>query len=380
MKILVIVSTLDLSKPFGATPWLWQLFKAFYELGHELLIIPYHGRKIETIWWQAYPNPNYLKGELVQRFLKGKMRSSNGNGPGIVASVAKLITTPKLKNLVTNICLEHKDLQAALLIGLPLNQINGLADSIKKSSNTPVVVYDLDVPSSLPSHGGFTFNYYPGADLNEYDLFIIPSEGSIPELRELGARRIEVVHFGVDPSVYIPTNPSRDIDVFFFGNGGSARQKNLEMMIAEPSRQISRKFVVSGRGMNIDLGRAVVIPPLVFNAWRNYCCRAKINLNVVRELHAKTRATSTSRPFELAAMGCCIVSSPYDGLEQWFDIGKEVLVTESAKESVELYSNLIDDEDSRLNLGTRAYERIMKDHTSANRATQITGLLQKLSS
>jgi spore maturation protein CgeB len=61
-----------------------------------------------------------------------------------------------------------------------------------------------------------------------------------------------------------------------------------------------------------------------------------VNLNVVRDEHANIFATSTSRPFELAAMRCCAVSAPYKGIEKWFEVGKEILVANSAKECLEM--------------------------------------------
>ena len=377
MKLLVIVSTLDLSKPFGATPWLWQLFKAFYEQGHQLLIIPYHGKKIETMWWQVYNNPNYLKG-LILEYLLRIPKSKNTKNSSFFTTIAKLIALPKLIGLVTNILSAHRNIDATLLIGLPLNQIDGLAKAIKKIINMPVVVYDLDVPTSLPSHGGFTFNYYPGSNLQEYDLFIIPSEESVQELKQLGANCVEVVHFGVDPSLYLPISVQKDIDVFFFGNGGSARRNNLQMMIATPSRSLPLNFVVSGRKLDVDLGKASIIPPLTFSEWRLFSSRSKINLNVVRELHARIKSTSTSRPFELSAMGCCVISAPYDGLERWFEIGKEMLIANSSTECIDLYKNLVDDEETRNRMGLRARERIKRDHTSQHRAIQIIESIKKV--
>jgi hypothetical protein len=170
----------------------------------------------------------------------------------------------------------------------------------------------------------------------------------------------------------------QDNDIFFFGNGGAARRKNLEMMITEPSRSAKFKFLVSGRDMDLDLGKALVIPPMTFTSWRNYCCRSRINLNVVRELHALVKATSTSRPFELAAMGCCIVSSPYDGLEKWFEIGKEILVAKSASECKDLYAALLEDTEVRRRFGTRARDRLKKEHTSVHRAMQIAQLVTSI--
>jgi spore maturation protein CgeB len=99
-------------------------------------------------------------------------------------------------------------------------------------------------------------------------------------------------------------------------------------------------------------------------------------LNVVRDLHANVFATSTSRPFELAAMQSCVVSSPYRGLENWFDVGKEILVVNSLKECIEMYPMLIEDEEMRIKIGVAAQNRVMKQHTSRHRARQIIDILK----
>lgn len=377
MKILVVCSTLDLSKPYGATPLLWQLFKAFYEENVELLVVPYHGHHIDSVWWRGFQNPNYYKGMVLEKVL-----NLIGNSPGktknfsFIPMVARVLVKPKLHKLLGEIITKEKDVTAILFIAIPLDQLKGLAGQIRKDHDIPIVYYDLDVPTSLPSYGGFTFNSLRGVDLGEYDSIIVPSEGSVSELKELGARTVNIVHFGVDPDLFYPVNIKKDIDFFFFGNGGFARAINLKMMITEPSKVLDHKFVVSGRGIDNDLGTAKVLPPLSFIGFRNYCCRAKVNLNVVRDLHAKVFATSTSRPFELAAMQCCIVSAPYKGLENWFELGKEVLIANNSKECVEIYQTLIDDDEKRTNMGIAARSRIMKDHTSRHRARQIKQILE----
>jgi spore maturation protein CgeB len=381
VKILAVCSTLDLSKPYGATPAIWQLFKALYEEGVELLVIPYHGHRVDSVWWRSFQNPNYYKGMVLEKVL-GVFSSSSRktSNISIVPIVAQFLVKPSLYRLMRQILRNEKDIAAILFIAVPLNQLKGLARQIRKNYEIPSVYYDLDVPTSLPSHGGFTFNYLRGADLGEFDSIIVPSEGSVTELKELGAEDINIVHFGVDPDVFSPIDIEKDIDFFFFGNGGFARARNLRMMITEPSRVLDYNFVVSGRGIDNNLGTAKLLPPLSFTEFRNYCCRAKVNLNVVRDLHADVHATSTSRPFELAAMKCCIVSAPYNGLEKWFDIGKEILIAKNAKECIEIYKMLMDNEEMRMKMGTAARDRVMKDHTSRHRARQILQILKKHSS
>jgi spore maturation protein CgeB len=89
-------------------------------------------------------------------------------------------------------------------------------------------------------------------------------------------------------------------------------------------------------------------------------------------------ATSTSRPFELAAMQCCIVSAPYNGMEKWFDTKSEILIANSCKECIELYQMLMDNRELRRKMGTAALERVKKEHTSRHRAKQIIDIVKKL--
>src|SRR5262249_21894677 len=56
MKLLFAVSSLDLKRPFSATPSWWQLLKALYEVGVEVIATPYQGPAIESLWWQTEPN------------------------------------------------------------------------------------------------------------------------------------------------------------------------------------------------------------------------------------------------------------------------------------------------------------------------------------
>jgi spore maturation protein CgeB len=342
------------------------------------LVIPYSGRAFDTFWWHSFQNPNYYKALFLEKSLQVFAKPRTKRGTRLIPTLARTFAKPGLTSLIHKILALHKDIGAVLVIGVPLNHLNGLPEAIREKVKIPILYYDLDLPTSLPSYGGFTFNYYIGADLSEYDSFIITSEGCIRELRELGAQDVAVVHFGVDPDFYRPQQVEKDIDILFYGNGGSSREKNIKMMITEPSLVSKYKFVVSGRDFNIDLGNATILRQLALPEWKRYCFRSKVNLNVVRDLHAKTFATSTSRPFELAAMQCCIVSSPYNGLERWFEVQKEILVAQSFKECLEIYKMLMDDEELRTKIGIAAQNRVKKEHTSIHRARQIVNIIGKI--
>jgi spore maturation protein CgeB len=380
-KIIFICSTLNLDHPYGATPAIWQLLKGFYEVGCDSIVIPYRGKSIRTPWWRSYPNPTEIEGEFYAHsglHAKGSQGIRKSINDAIVPKIANAVVTKKWQKLFSKILSKEKEIAAIFLMGVPLNHFNGLVKYVKNECSCPIVYYDLDVPTSLPEHGGFSFSYYLGADIDAYDAIIVPSDGVFEELMQLNARRVFSVHFGVDPDLYLPMKAEQqDIDVFFFATGDSDREHSVSMMISEPSKTMSAHFLVSGIKYTANLANAKKIPMLPFSLWRNYAGRSKINLNITRERHAST-FTSTSRPFELAAMECCIVSSPYKGLDKWFKTGEEIFVANSPSEATELYTWLINDKDSRRDAALKARNHVLAEHTFKQRAGDILKIFDGL--
>lgn len=367
-----------MDKPFSATPFLRQLYKGFYEEGHKLLIIPYAGREIKSDYWKCFPNPNFMKGEILQKIVSSKKLKAAKKNSSLIPLIARIIAKPNLEKSIKKILSDEKNVDAIINIAVPLNQVTGLPNDIKKFHEIPIMFYDVDLPTSLPEYGGFSLNYYPGADLSEYDCFLITSEGSKSRLIEMGARSVETVHIGIDPNEYIPIETQKDIDFFFFGHNGKSRIHNFQMMITEPSKKLDFSFEIGGRDYPMDLGKAKFLgEEITFSKWKEYSCRAKVNLNIVHDLHSKVYATSTARPFELAAMGCCIVSSPYNGIENWFDTKKEILIANSVKEYIEVYQMIMDDDELRRKMGLAAQLRVKKEHTSRHRARQMIEIIKK---
>ena len=113
-------------------------------------------------------------------------------------------------------------------------------------------------------------------------------------------------------------------------------------------------------------------------SYRRFSCQTKVNLNIVRKPHATVYASAISRIFELASMGCCILSNPYNGIEEWFNVGKEVLVANNDKEINEIYSWLLTDEDARIRMGNAARQRLLNEHTHKHRAQEILDIIKSV--
>jgi spore maturation protein CgeB len=92
---------------------------------------------------------------------------------------------------------------------------------------------------------------------------------------------------------------------------------------------------------------------------------------ITRQAHASVYASSTARPFELAALGCAMVSNPYLGVEEWFEPGREVLIVHTADEASAAYRELLAHPSLRAELGSHARQRLMSEHTYQHRASQL---------
>jgi len=393
MKILAVVSAIDLSLRQAVPSW-WQLFKGLYELGTDLVVIPYVGKSVESLWWRSYENPCELQSRFVNRLVRFRINTSrnpsksakNNSIPSFngkfIQFLASAFTAPKwLKKL--RITLEKEgDVEAVIFFNVPPNQIKGIPTLIRKEFGIPSIFYDMDAPDSILgfSTSRLAFNWYSNADLTEYSTLILNSEGAIPQLESMGAQNVHAVHFGVDPDIFRPVNAVKDIDVFFYGQGDQFRENWINQMITLPSKTLpSSSFLVGGKPFRTDLGKTKRITNMPISSWVEYCCRSKINLNITRKHHAEVFCSSTARIFELASIGCCIVSNPVNGLDKWFSLDEEVIMVKSEKEAIEMYNWLLSDKDVRYKMSENARQRVLKEHTHRHMAKRLIDITQKYS-
>jgi glycosyltransferase involved in cell wall biosynthesis len=390
-KLLAVASAVDLDFRYGCTPAWWQLWKGMYEAGVDLIVTPYRGRPVESPWWRTYANPTYREGEsfalardAVARLKGDRYLRRAEDDPAdtrVDRAVREVIwrwVTPRWRRHLERILEREGDVDAVVVFTVPMAHFRGIPTALRERFGVPVVFFDGDVPMSLPEHGGMDtgFNYYHGADPGEYDLVVSNSEGGIPRLLELGARRAETVFWAADPELFQPLLVEKDVDVFFYGYGDKFRRDSMRELVGEPSRRLPEvDFALGGRDFQGDTGRARLVGDVPFNVFNRAIAASRINLNVTRRAHASVPASSTARPFELAMAGATIVSNPYSGVERWFEPGRELVVVENADEAVAAYQELLADPGAAEELGRRARERALDEHTYAHRARRLLELV-----
>ncbi len=389
-KLLCVASAVDLDFRYGCTPAWWQLWKGLHEEGADLLVAPYRGRPVETPWWRAAPNPAFLEGESYARLrglaarLQGdhylrrvEERPADSVADRLTRETIWRVVTPRWRRHLERL-VEKERPDAVIVFTVPMAHFRGIPSALRDRFSIPVVFYDGDVPMSLPEFGGMDtgFNYYHGADPGEYDAVISNSEGGAQRLLELGARRAETVFWGADPEFFAPQRVAKEVDVFFYGYGDKFRREWMSALVGEPSRALPElDFSLGGFDFRGDTGNARLIGDVPFPAFPRAISAARVNLCLTRRPHASVYASSSCRPFELAAAGAAIVASPYDGIERWFEPGSELLVVNDAEQAAAAYTALLDDPAAAEEMGRRARERVLDEHSYRHRARRLLELV-----
>lgn len=387
MKFLIVCSTLDLRYRLGCTPSWWQLLKAFHENGHDVITVPFLGDPIESLWWRTYPNPCALESKAYNAILAcGKLFGVSASGTVKGDPKNQGITTQHIRKkwtaAIRTILAQEKNIDVVLFISVPIPYISGIAEKVRTEFNIPVLFIEGDMPIALPRfvrESGYKFSYYADADLSEFDAFFTNSRGVIPELEQLGARNVYPLYYAVDPGLFRPIEAAKDIDISFFGYGTGFRETWINTMVTDASMKMAdARFVLGGKDLGNDLGRAEFIGDLSYSSFREFCCKSRICLNITRSSHASVYASSSARPFELAAYGACIISNPCEGLGEWFDVGKEIIVVKNPDETIQWYMDLLQSEELRFKIGEAARRRVLKDHTWELRVDQVISVIRKL--
>jgi len=92
-------------------------------------------------------------------------------------------------------------------------------------------------------------------------------------------------------------------------------------------------------------------------------------LNISRESMARFGFSPATRVFEAAGAGACVITDAWEGVETFFEPGKEILVARDGDEVAELVGSLT--RERARAVGELARRRALKDHTYDRRAERL---------
>lgn len=243
------------------------------------------------------------------------------------------------------------------------------------------VFYDLDTPVTLERlRRGEPTTYIGPRGLSDFDLVLSFTGGvALEGLTSLAGARDPVPLYGhVDPQIHCPAAAAAPYraDFSYIGTYAADRQAALNRLFIEPaSHRPELRFVLAGAQYpqsfpwtsNIFFVRH--LPPAQH---ASFYASSRMTLNVTRSDMAKMGWCPSGRLFEAAACGTAIFSDRWDGLDTFFEPGREILIGESCEDVIAAL-DLPKEELARL--GTDARERVLAEHTSAHRAAQFERMI-----
>jgi spore maturation protein CgeB len=153
------------------------------------------------------------------------------------------------------------------------------------------------------------------------------------------------------------------------------RQRQLTHLLLLPARSWwSGRFVVVGPQYPASLrwpANVRRIEHLAPSQHRAFYNSQRFTLNLTRADMRQAGFSPSVRLFEAAACGTPIISDTWDGLADILRPGKEVLLAQSEADVLAYVRDL--PEERRLEIGARARERVLAEHTAAHRAAELEG-------
>jgi spore maturation protein CgeB len=244
-----------------------------------------------------------------------------------------------------------------------------------RSEQTMVAFWDVDAPATLERlHSDRADSFR--ALVPRYDLILTYGGGArvVNAYLELGARECRPIYNALDPETHHPVPPRNHYraDLSFLGNRLPDREARVDQFfVGAAGRRPQRSFLLGGNGWHDKR-----LPPnvrvnghVVTSDHNAFYCSARLTLNISRESMARFGFSPATRVFEAAGAGACVITDPWEGIEEFFEPGREILIARDAEE-VAAFLDRISAKEAR-DIGRSALWRALGEHTYAHRADEF---------
>ena len=236
--------------------------------------------------------------------------------------------------------------------------------------------YDIDTPLTIARLAQDTCEYLNRELVQQYDLFLSFAGGAVLDHLEknLGSPLARPLHCSVDPELYYPEDDTERVyDLGYMGTYSDDRQPPLETLMLDAARQWPEgKFIVAGPQYPEDIHwpenveRTNHLPP---EQHRRFYNTQRFTQNITRADMIRMGHSPSVRLFEAAACATPIISDYWKGLETFFRLDEEILISRSAGDTLRYIQKMPEEE--RKEIGRRARKKVLTYHTAAYRAKEL---------
>jgi spore maturation protein CgeB len=242
------------------------------------------------------------------------------------------------------------------------------------------VFWDVDAPATLDRLAANQDEPFRQL-IPAYDMILTYGGGPpvVTGYKRFGAQNCVSIYNGLDPAIHhqVPPDPRFICDLGLIANRLPDRERRIEeFFLAVAADAPNSGFILGGNGWsdkpmpsNISyIGHVYTRDHNAFN------CSARAVLNVSRDSMAAYGYSPATRVFEAAGAGACIITDAWEGVSQFFEPGREIVVAENGPVVSEALARL-GTRDARV-LGEAARARALAEHTYEKRVDVLEAALE----
>lgn len=256
---------------------------------------------------------------------------------------------------------------------------DGLAatELVLAASRPRKVFYDLDTPVTLAAiEAGLPLTYVKPGGLARFDLALTCTSGPAVSSIEaqLGAQRVGVLYCHADPALHRPVRSEGRFasDLSYLGTYSEGRRFQLDELFFEPARCEQRQRFMLGGAMypehSVSPKNVKHFKQVAPAEQAAFYCSSRATLSVPLGTTTAMGHCPPGQLFEAAACGVPVITDYWDGIEEFFTPGHELIVARTTHQVLAALSMPSQELDA---IGKRGRERVLRQHTAAQRANEL---------
>jgi len=259
----------------------------------------------------------------------------------------------------------------AVLVGSYVPDGVEVARYVQATATGVTGFYDIDTPVTLAKLERGDFEYLSPDVIPGFDLYLSFTGGPTLDRieQQYGAKAARALYCTVDADRYQPLDTAKRWALSYLGTYSPDRQPTLERLLIEPARRRPElQFAVAGPQYPDDIDwpanvtRIDHLPPADHPAFYS---ASRMTLNVTRVDMIAAGWSPSVRLFEAGACGTPILSDRWDGIDDLFTPGSEIMLADTTEQALAAL-----DQDA-VALGHAARARVLAAHTAPHRAAEL---------
>lgn len=271
------------------------------------------------------------------------------------------------KHLFVKYVLKNFDCLLLSVTALSYPGVVGLA-----KHHFPMILWDIDSPN------------IPYAEYSQYlnnsrCLLLCYSKGGCELWIKYGVNAI-FSPLACDTNVFYPIRESKKtINILFTGRYLKDREEGYRLYLYPLIRRFRGSVVIVGSGWsgNPNVKDAKIIPSIPYTLLNKFYNMAKVCINIHRDNSRRCHTALNLRTFETLGSGKILISDRVVGIDELFEVGKEVIACDNEDEFLDNVEKYLFDDEAGQRVAESGYSKIIHAHTIMHRAKQLQEILER---